>query len=86
VRNEGQRFHRFWKAQPGQKGLKLDWFATWQNWCDSDKRGWPRRPKKAPDDDGLDLLASEPQESEHARQLEIIRKQREQERSENGLD
>ena len=26
------KFHDYWKAQPGQRGLKLDWDATWRNW------------------------------------------------------
>jgi uncharacterized protein YdaU (DUF1376 family) len=25
-------FRDYWIAQPGQKGLKTDWFATWRNW------------------------------------------------------
>jgi len=27
------RFHDYWVAQPGQKGVKADWLATWRNWC-----------------------------------------------------
>ena len=26
------QFKDYWIAQPGQKGLKLDWEATWRNW------------------------------------------------------
>jgi len=26
-------FADHWHAVPGQKGLKLDWLATWRNWC-----------------------------------------------------
>ena len=36
IANEAQEFEKFkdyWKAQPGQKGVKLDWQATWRNWC-----------------------------------------------------
>ena len=25
-------FADYWRAQPGQKGVKADWFATWRNW------------------------------------------------------
>lgn len=32
---EAGRFRDFWVAQPGQKGVKLDWPATWRNWCRS---------------------------------------------------
>ncbi len=27
-----EKFKDYWIAQAGQKGLKLDWFATWRNW------------------------------------------------------
>jgi len=27
-----RRFVDYWIAQPGQKGVKLDWSATWRNW------------------------------------------------------
>lgn len=26
-------FRDYWRAQPGQKGLKADWEATWRTWC-----------------------------------------------------
>ena len=26
------QFKDYWIAQSGQKGVKLDWFATWRNW------------------------------------------------------
>jgi uncharacterized protein YdaU (DUF1376 family) len=30
---EAARFADYWRAQPGQKGVKTDWPATWRNWC-----------------------------------------------------
>ena len=27
-----EQFKDYWVAQPGQKGVKLDWDATWRNW------------------------------------------------------
>jgi uncharacterized protein YdaU (DUF1376 family) len=27
-----EQFKDYWVAQAGQKGVKLDWFATWRNW------------------------------------------------------
>jgi len=32
------RFRDHWIAQPGAKGRKLDWFATWRNWVRNEKR------------------------------------------------
>lgn len=29
---EHRKFIDYWIAQPGQKGVKLDWSATWRNW------------------------------------------------------
>lgn len=29
---EFDRFRDYWKAAPGQKGVKADWLATWRNW------------------------------------------------------
>jgi hypothetical protein len=26
-------FLDYWRAAPGSKGTKLDWDATWRNWC-----------------------------------------------------
>lgn len=34
-------FRDYWIAVPGSRGLKLDWTATWQNWC---RRDAERRP------------------------------------------
>lgn len=28
-----ERFRDYWIAQPSQRGCKLDWEATWRNWC-----------------------------------------------------
>lgn len=33
VLEEFQCFKDYWISQPGQKGVKEDWLATWRNWC-----------------------------------------------------
>ena len=33
VSAEVEKFRDYWAAQPGQKGVKTDWPATWRNWC-----------------------------------------------------
>ena len=40
------RFWDYWIAQPGSKGVKLDWLATWRNWCRrcSESNGGSRPP------------------------------------------
>ncbi len=35
VRDQAARFHDYWIGVPGQKGVKLDWQATWRNWIRS---------------------------------------------------
>lgn len=39
-----ERFADYWRSQPGQKGVKLDWMATWRNWVrnESTNRGATR--------------------------------------------
>jgi hypothetical protein len=32
VRKVAEQFKDHWIAQPGQRGVKLDWQATWRNW------------------------------------------------------
>lgn len=39
------RFADYWRAQPGQKGVKTDWEATWRNWC---RRAAEHRPRAPP--------------------------------------
>jgi uncharacterized protein YdaU (DUF1376 family) len=40
-----EKFKDYWIAQAGQKGVKLDWFATWRNWVRS-----TNAPKQNPAD------------------------------------
>lgn len=42
---ERPRFADYWRAQPGAKGRKLDWQATWRNWC---RRSMETRPNANP--------------------------------------
>lgn len=32
VLKEEDRFRDYWNSQPGSKGIKADWQATWRNW------------------------------------------------------
>ena len=36
-----ERFRDYWIAIPGQRGCKLNWDATWRNWCRREGRGRP---------------------------------------------
>lgn len=38
IRKEGDKFADYWRAQPGTKALKVDWFATWKNWVRNAKK------------------------------------------------
>lgn len=33
IAEERLKFRDYWRAQPGQRGVKTDWPATWRNWC-----------------------------------------------------
>jgi len=37
VRLVADQFKDYWISQPGQKGVKLDWDATWRNWVRNTK-------------------------------------------------
>lgn len=54
---QGDRFRDYWIAQPGQKGVKLDWDGTWRNWI---RRAAERRPvrgqQETPSEIGRRLL------------------------------
>jgi uncharacterized protein YdaU (DUF1376 family) len=38
IKDEADRFKDYWIGAPGQKGVKLDWFATWRNWIRNSKQ------------------------------------------------
>lgn len=38
VRQEFDNFKDFWTAKAGKDGVKLDWLATWRNWCRNSRR------------------------------------------------
>lgn len=40
------RFRDYWLAQPGAKGVKLDWTATWRNWVRNETRSASQPAKK----------------------------------------
>jgi hypothetical protein len=40
VTSVADQFRDYWIAQPGAKGRKLDWRATWRNWVRNQKRGY----------------------------------------------
>ena len=41
VRQVADQFKDYWVAQAGQKGVKLDWDATWRNWIRNTKAAKP---------------------------------------------
>ena len=54
LRAEHVVFVDYWIAQPGQKGVKTDWDATWRNWMrrkrDDIARAQPKRQREDPND------------------------------------
>lgn len=39
ARSVSEGFKDHWIAKPGKDGRKLDWFATWRNWCRNHRDG-----------------------------------------------
>ncbi|WP_164844634.1 DUF1376 domain-containing protein [Brucella pituitosa] len=46
--HEADKFRDYWNSQPGQRGVKLDWLATWRNWCRSAVERKPHRKEPPP--------------------------------------
>jgi hypothetical protein len=40
-----ERFRDYWIAQPGVKGRKADWSATWRNWVRNEKVSAKQKPE-----------------------------------------
>jgi hypothetical protein len=49
-----ERFRDYWRGRPGAGGLKVDWSATWRNWCREDvsRRESARRSTEGRRSDG----------------------------------
>ena len=45
----------YWTAAPGQRGVKLDWNATWRNWMRraADQSRWKSLPTRQQQTDDL---------------------------------
>lgn len=55
AQREALKFRDYWISQPGQKGVKLDWLATWRNWC---RHAVERRPQQRSGSPPLETVAS----------------------------
>lgn len=47
IQRESDKFRDYWHAQPGQRGRKADWSATWRNWCRKAAESRQQRPNAA---------------------------------------
>ncbi|WP_220667454.1 hypothetical protein [Propionibacterium australiense] len=74
VARELDRFRDHWAAQPGAKGRKSDWDATWRNWLRRAAEYTPRprgNPREGPDWDQLmaQAIAADTADAADARAL-----------------
>lgn len=44
IRTESEKFRDFWVAKSGKDAAKLDWEATWRNWCRNAKKDIQTKP------------------------------------------
>ena len=53
-------FIDYWKSQPGRRGRKSDWLATWRNWMRREQTDIERRPgfRGAPVQTAVDAAVS----------------------------
>lgn len=47
IQDTSENFRDYWISIPGQKGLKLDWAATWRTWVRNDKGGAKKTAQNA---------------------------------------
>jgi hypothetical protein len=68
------RFRDYWVAQPGVKGRKTDWLATWRNWVRNEKqqaRASPRQAQQANTQTLLDRINGRPSHDPQSRIIDI---------------
>jgi hypothetical protein len=63
---QAERFRDYWAAQPGAKGRKTDWPATWRNWIRGEKLAPGTFAKPAYDYDAIARAAGLTDDEEHA--------------------
>ena len=54
LRDQFQRFSDYWRSQPGQKGVKTNWDATWRNWLR--KSLDMRKPRQTPENARIEAM------------------------------
>ena len=61
AKTERDKFRDFWISKPGAGGVKLDWPATWRNWCRTAAERQPgqRQSRPPPREDGFDKAIRE---------------------------
>lgn len=64
------RFKDYWIAQPGQKGRKLDWSATWRNWV-RNERAPVAKTKAAESDEFFGQIFKNGKDRHHANIIDI---------------
>lgn len=53
LKREHEKFADYWTAQAGQKGVKLDWDATWRNWMRRAAESTRSRPTRQQETDQM---------------------------------
>jgi hypothetical protein len=50
IDSQAAQFRDYWIAKPGAQACKLDWEATWRNWC---RRGLSQAGNRKPQHTGV---------------------------------
>lgn len=75
LRETASRFRDYWHAQPGAKGRKLDWPATWRNWVRNEKaraRASPPDSRREQQQRNIDILTGRSNEQPEQRTIHDI--------------
>ena len=72
MQNQADQFADYWRAKPGPTACKLDWEATWRNWCRRSLANGPLRPRAGTAGQPAQPRSAPWQEEKFAKQRQTI--------------
>lgn len=84
IQLEADKFRDFWIAQPGAKGRKSNWQATWRNWCRNAGSRRPYNPQRMAHDERTARLEAEGKPTSVSEALALRIRQRQMQEAANA--
>lgn len=87
ARAVGEDFYDYWVSAAGQKGVKLDWLATWRTWTRREANRQDKQPPREPVDIGEPMHAERQRwQTASGQQLELYKRMSEKGCPDDVLD